>query len=185
MFQLVPTAQASAANACALVPGGCAVSADGLANIILLLANGMVTVVGALCVLFIIWGGMLMAFSGGEDGKITKGKESITYAAIGLVVTLLAQSIVNYFTLRAGEVRAGAAGNLILNAIGVAIAQLLYIFNAGIVIVIIIAGFKYVLSRGADDQAKSAVSMITWAVIGGIVINAARLLAELIINSGL
>jgi hypothetical protein len=53
---------------------------------------------GILAVVFIIIGGFKYTISGGDASGIKSAKETITYAIIGLIVTLLAFGIVNYIT---------------------------------------------------------------------------------------
>jgi hypothetical protein len=51
---------------------------------------------GIIAVVMIILGGISYATSQGDPGKIKKGKETILYGIIGLVVSLLAFAIVNF-----------------------------------------------------------------------------------------
>ncbi|MEZ4180339.1 MAG: pilin [Candidatus Doudnabacteria bacterium] len=47
-----------------------------------------------LAVLFIIYGGYLYLTSGGNDSQVKKGKETVIYALVGLVVIVMAWVIV-------------------------------------------------------------------------------------------
>lgn len=71
------------------------VTADGgvksILNIVFMLA-------GLLAVIFIIVGGIKYMLSGGDSAGIKSAKETITYAIVGLVISLLAFGIVNYIT---------------------------------------------------------------------------------------
>ena len=51
-----------------------------------------------LAVIFIIVGGFQYTLSGGDAPGIKKAKETITYAIVGLIVTLLAFGIINFVT---------------------------------------------------------------------------------------
>lgn len=53
-------------------------------------------VLGAICVIVIIIGGIRYATSGGDSGQIKSAKDTILYAVIGLVVALLAYAIVRF-----------------------------------------------------------------------------------------
>jgi hypothetical protein len=53
-------------------------------------------ILGALSVLMLIYGGITYSTSAGDSGKITKAKHTIMYAIVGLVVALLAYSIVGF-----------------------------------------------------------------------------------------
>lgn len=56
------------------------------------------TAAGLLAVIFIIVGGVKYILSGGDSSGIKSAKETITYAIVGLIVTLVAFGIVNYIT---------------------------------------------------------------------------------------
>ena len=52
--------------------------------------------VGILAVLFIIVGGINYTVSQGDPGKVAKAKNTILYAIVGLIITLLAFSITQF-----------------------------------------------------------------------------------------
>jgi TRAP-type C4-dicarboxylate transport system permease small subunit len=58
--------------------------------------NIVLGVVGALAFLLIVIAGLRYTLSQGDPAKITEAKNRITYAAIGLVITALAATIVNF-----------------------------------------------------------------------------------------
>lgn len=60
------------------------------------LINGAFTLIGLICVVMIIVGGIRYMTSQGDSGTIAKAKNTILYAIIGLVVTLFAFVIVNF-----------------------------------------------------------------------------------------
>lgn len=51
--------------------------------------------VGALSVIMLIWGGIRYTTSSGDSNKVTAAKNTVLYAIIGLVVSILAWAIVN------------------------------------------------------------------------------------------
>lgn len=51
---------------------------------------------GAFATLFIVIGGLRYAASAGDQGLITKAKDTILYAIIGLAVSILAFAIVQF-----------------------------------------------------------------------------------------
>ncbi len=57
--------------------------------------NLLLYVVGIISVIMIIVGGIKYATSNGDAGKITSAKNTILYAVVGLVVAIMAFSIVN------------------------------------------------------------------------------------------
>ena len=58
--------------------------------------NAVTGVVGIIAVLMIVIGGINYATSAGEPSKAKKAKDTILYSAIGLVVALLAFTLVNF-----------------------------------------------------------------------------------------
>lgn len=62
------------------------------ANII----NTLLFIVGALAVIFIIVGGIQYVISSGDPKRIDTAKNTITYAVVGLVVSILAFAIVSF-----------------------------------------------------------------------------------------
>ena len=58
--------------------------------------NTLLYVLGVIAVIMIIVGGIRYATSGGDASGIKGGKDTVLYAVIGLVVAILAYSIVNF-----------------------------------------------------------------------------------------
>lgn len=65
---------------------------DSVTNII----NVIIGVLGIVCVVVIIIGGINYMTSAGDAGKVKKGKDTILYGVIGLVICALAFAIVNF-----------------------------------------------------------------------------------------
>jgi len=64
--------------------------------IILNVTSDILVATGYLAMGFVIYGGYLYLLSGGDTGKVAKGKKTLTAAIIGLVIILLASVIVNF-----------------------------------------------------------------------------------------
>ena len=58
--------------------------------------NTMLFIVGLLSVIMIIIAGISYTTSGGDSGKVSKAKNTLTYSIVGLVVAFLAYAIVNW-----------------------------------------------------------------------------------------
>jgi hypothetical protein len=69
---------------------------DDANKLIGMLVNTLLFVVGALSTVMIIVGGIFYAISSGDASKITKAKNTIMYAVVGLVVAFLAFAIINW-----------------------------------------------------------------------------------------
>lgn len=64
-----------------------------------LLANGLNLVyflAGAICVIIIIFAGIFYTIANGDASKITRAKNLLTYAIVGLVIILSAFAITNF-----------------------------------------------------------------------------------------
>ena len=53
-------------------------------------------VVGLISVIMLVYGGLRYILSGGDSKKVTDAKNTILYAIIGLIISLLAFAIVNF-----------------------------------------------------------------------------------------
>lgn len=49
----------------------------------------LVLVSGFLCVIFVIWGGVMLILSGGKDEKVKPAVNSIRYAVMGIIIIIL------------------------------------------------------------------------------------------------
>ena len=75
---------------------GTGIVGDDLTTIVKRIINVAMTVLGVVCVIMLIMGGYNYTMSGGDATKVTKAKNTILYAIIGLVIALLALAIVNF-----------------------------------------------------------------------------------------
>lgn len=60
------------------------------------IANAGLFIIGALCVIMLIYGGIRYTISGGDSAQVTAAKNTILYAIVGIVVALLAAAVVNW-----------------------------------------------------------------------------------------
>ena len=67
-----------------------------LTEIVQSILNWIFGIIGIVAVVMIIIGGINFMTSAGDPGKVKKGKDTILYGIIGLVVALLAFAIVNF-----------------------------------------------------------------------------------------
>jgi hypothetical protein len=69
---------------------------NDLNSIITIIINTLIFAIGIVAVVMIIMGGISYATSQGDPAKVKKGKDTILYGVIGVVVSLLAFAIVNF-----------------------------------------------------------------------------------------
>ena len=77
---------------------GTYVNADGDTKncIFTTIIDTVLFLIGAICVVMIIYGGVRYTISGGESGAVTNAKNTILYAVVGLIIAVLAYAIVNF-----------------------------------------------------------------------------------------
>lgn len=68
----------------------------GSAGVFTTVTNIMLFLVGAISVIMVVIGGLRYVISGGNSTNITTAKNTILYAVIGLVISLLAYALVNF-----------------------------------------------------------------------------------------
>jgi hypothetical protein len=91
--------------------GACAAEGESdsqLANTINGLINLFSIIVGAVSVVMIIYGGFKYMTSGGSDDGTKAAKNTILYALVGLVIVLLAQTIVKFVFGKALDISGSA-----------------------------------------------------------------------------
>ncbi|MBR0403057.1 hypothetical protein IJI55_00690 [Candidatus Saccharibacteria bacterium] len=60
------------------------------------ITNTILYVVGVVSVIMLIYGGLRYVISGGDSKKVTDAKNTILYAIIGLIISILSFAIVNF-----------------------------------------------------------------------------------------
>ena len=80
---------------------------NDLMETVKIIINVVIGLVGVIAVAMIIMGGITFTTSQGDAQKVTKGKNTLLYGVIGLVVAILAFAIVNFVL---GNVFGGDAG---------------------------------------------------------------------------
>lgn len=58
--------------------------------------NAIIAILGLVCVVVIIIGGVSYMISSGDAGKVKKAKDTILYGLIGLIICVLAFALVNF-----------------------------------------------------------------------------------------
>ncbi len=96
----VPTAASAVDVFQPCTPGStsavCKGTSDSVQPLIKTVVNTLLFFVGIVSVIVIIIGGIMYTVSTGDQSNVTKAKNTITYALVGLVVAFLAYAIVNW-----------------------------------------------------------------------------------------
>ena len=102
---LTPSISVSAANNSAIQEGADAAGSEsglvadltgGDSSIFNSVVNAMLFIVGAVSVVMLIWGGIRYATSAGNSASVTAAKNTIMYAIVGLIISILAFALVNW-----------------------------------------------------------------------------------------
>ncbi len=151
-----------------------------------------ITVVAAYLVLgYVIYGGYLYTFSGGDPGKVAAGKKTLFQAFIGLAIVMSANLIMG--TIRILLVQNGNLANcdsitgsgcidpsnLVQNLIN------WFTAIAGIVsaIFLVYGGITYMTSSGDPGKTKKAKDMIMYSLIGLIIVALAAVITAFVSNA--
>lgn len=65
-------------------------------NVVIRLINYALFFIGALALVFVIYGGVLYITSGGDSDKTTKARNTLMYAVLGVIVVVISYAIVNW-----------------------------------------------------------------------------------------
>lgn len=74
----------------------------GEGSIFTVVVNVLLFIIGAICVIMLIWGGIRYTTSAGNSANVTAAKNTIMYAIIGLIIAFLAFAIVNWVLVSVG-----------------------------------------------------------------------------------
>ncbi len=181
---LVSTAHAAlpAQDPCVGVPGGCA-PVNMILPLIPVLGSLLVGFAGGAAVIFVIIGGMQMILSMGDDSAGAKGKTSILYALGGFMLALSSQAIVTFVHTRTAPLVTAATPHL--DFMAAVVSAILSILNVAFIAIVIYAAFRLVIAWGKADAFQKAMSMLLWAVIGTLIINASNAIVHAVLNLGL
>lgn len=77
------------------VPGTIGGGGSDIAPVIIGILNGVVGLLAVVCVVVVVIGGVNYMTAAGDSNKVKKGRDTILYAIIGLIICALAATIVN------------------------------------------------------------------------------------------
>ncbi|OGE74003.1 MAG: hypothetical protein A3I07_03775 [Candidatus Doudnabacteria bacterium RIFCSPLOWO2_02_FULL_42_9] len=142
----------------------------------ILIAAG--AVVGVLTIIMVVYSGTRMILSQGNEEDVTKAKSSLQWSISGFVLTLFAYIIVyavsGFFQTRPFGANPGQIENPlqspdIFSLIQTVLTSFLGVVGLLAILFIIINGFRYITSRGNEEQSGQAKQGLTWSVLGLIV----------------
>lgn len=100
---ILSAVRTNTASALTVQEGAEAARADGMPydligpdGVFTQVTNTVLYIVGIVSVIMLIYGGLRYVISGGDSKKVTDAKNTILYAIIGLIISILAFAIVNF-----------------------------------------------------------------------------------------
>jgi len=141
------------------------------------IAKFLLEVAVGLSVLFIVWGGILMLISMGDDAKTTQAKWAIVYALMGLFGAILSQVFVG-IVAETPLVGDDTAASIIHRAVKILVNAMNVIFLS----VIIFAGIRMLMGHGQPEGFDRAKKAIMWAIAGAVIVNVARTLVGAVLT---
>lgn len=177
-----------------LVPWDCNVtnttSQDNLKqNIWVIAANILsdISIVAAYLVLgYVIYGGYLYTFSSGDPNKIAIAKKTLSQAFIGLAIVMLATVILNTFRIALGvNFSENCAANSCTdpaNMISSFIQWVIAVAGVTSIIFVVYGGISYISSAGDPPKLQKAKTMITYALIGLVIVALSEIITAFVTN---
>ncbi len=138
-------------------------------------------VIVSLALVAIVIGALLYVTSAGNDKQITRAKEAITAALIGLALGIAAPSMLKELAgiLGWGVTDAAVAGAASLSAIAIKLLNfLLGILGILSLIMMIIGSGFYLTSAGDDDRMEKGKEIVKYALFGVIMAMSAMVLVR-------
>ncbi len=79
-------------------------SGVGVKSLIVRIINVILSLVGALAVVFFIYGGLIWMTAGGSPDKVEKGRDILTWTILGLIIIFTSYIILNFVFESLGQV---------------------------------------------------------------------------------
>lgn len=84
----------------------------GVGNVVASVIQGFIALLGIIFVILIIYAGYNWMTAGGDEGKVTKAKDTLQRAIIGLIIIVAAYSITYFVFERLDNIDTGGGGGL-------------------------------------------------------------------------
>ena len=189
---LITVAAAQPIVPCVGLPGCPGFAGNAATNILFthtipVIIEQLLNIAAAAAVLFVVVAGGQMLIAQGDESKVTNAKKGTAAALGGLAVALASKTIITVVATPGQYLQGNSDPTRLIygNVIPTLVKLILVVLNVAFLIVIMIAGFRMVIARGAEDEFKKSKEIVTWAIVGAIVINGARALVLGILNLNL
>ena len=165
--------------------------------ILLAVVDDLFRIIGLLAVVFIIYAGIQFVTSNGSPDEAAKARGTLINALVGLAIAAIAIAFVSYLGNVVGP---GAAphpatsdqidvsvlpnpGGADTGAIIPTILSIVFVTTGGIaMLIIVIAGYRYILAQGDPQATAQAKSTIIYALVGLLVAITAQSIVSVVLN---
>jgi len=172
----LPSFETTGHSNAAIAPG-----ASGITSAIYYAEDFVKYIIGTIAVITIVISGVRLVTAGrNTEEEIKKQKEHLLYAIIGLIIIMVADPFIKtvffgqqgeVFSSQANLQAAAQAGSAEIRGIYEVIA---YICGALAILMIVVAGFRYMSSGGNEENMEKAKRQIIYAVIGLLLVGIAE-----------
>jgi len=156
--------------------------------IVLNITDILLQVAGIVAAVFVIINGIMYILARGNQEKTATAMKGIGQAVVGLVLAVLASTIVGFVVYRLTEniTTAGVGGAIpVMDAdeiIRNGLNLLYWLVGIIAVVMIVISSFQYLTSRGFEDKALAARRTLLGSLIGLALVLFASFITNLVIN---
>jgi len=157
---------------------------DNLKAVLTSLLNHLAGVIVLISIIFIVIGGLMYMMSSGDEKMITRAKNTITWATVGLAIALAAPTFLKEIITILGGPATGNPDDLVNNALtvkAIALGVLKFLLSvAGIIAIIslVVGGSTYLTAYGDEKRLDKGKSIVTYSIIGIAIILAALVIVN-------
>jgi len=157
---------------------------DNLKAVLTSLLNHLAGVIVLISIIFIVIGGLMYMMSSGDEKMITRAKNTITGATVGLAIALAAPTFLKEIITILGGPATGNPDDLVNNALtvkAIALGVLKFLLSvAGIIAIIslVVGGSTYLTAYGDEKRLDKGKSIVTYSIIGIAIILAALVIVN-------
>ena len=157
------------------------IEGDTIIDVILTVFTWFTGIFGLLAMAFLVWNGLRLIYSRGNEESLAKAKEGTTWAVYGFVFAILSFSIISATATFLGstgenelenpnQVQSPIGATDLEGAITTIINVFLGVAFVLAVVMIVYSGYRMIFSAGNEEQVTRAKTILRWAIIGIIVI---------------
>ncbi len=148
-----------------------------LVDVIFAILNAVLSFLGIIFLVLVIYGGFVWMFSGGDETKITKARNIIANSVLGVIVILASVGITQlvFDTLNKAAEESGGE-EFVLQNISVmdiivgALNGILSLFGVFFLGLMIYGGYMWMFSGGEEQRLNKARKILVSAAIGAVIV---------------